>query len=120
MKNIESKRNEEKNLVKKMILFYCKNNRHSKDTPCKDCDELIEYAAMRIDKCPFMETKTFCSNCRIHCFKPDMRNRIKEVMRYSGKRMLFKEPILVIKHLYYTIKEKKNLKEKDERGQRIS
>ena len=27
------------------------------------------YARECSDKCPFMETKTFCSNCRVHCYR---------------------------------------------------
>lgn len=25
------------------------------------------------------KSKTFCSNCKVHCYKPAMRERIKEV-----------------------------------------
>ena len=38
----------------------------------------------------------------------DMRNKIREVMRFSGPRMIFHHPILAIKHLVQTRKEKKN------------
>ena len=34
---------------------------------------LDEYARSRSDRCPFMETQTFCANCRVHCYKPEMR-----------------------------------------------
>lgn len=33
------------------------------------------YARLRSDKCPFMETKTFCSNCKVHCYKEDIVRR---------------------------------------------
>ena len=36
-----------------------------------------------------METKTFCSNCKVHCYKPEMRKKIRAVMRFSGPRMIF-------------------------------
>ena len=52
-----------------------------------------------MDSCPFMETKTFCSKCQVHCYKKDMREKIKEVMRFSGPRMLFHHPIIAIRHL---------------------
>lgn len=44
-------------------------------------------------KCPFMETKIFCSNCRVHCYKLKMRERIRVVMRFSRPRMFFHHPI---------------------------
>lgn len=111
MKNItviEEKREKEKIMIKKMITFYCKKHKHS-DTKdlCSECNDILEYSNLRISKCPFMETKTFCNNCKIHCFKPDMRVRISKVMKYSGQRMILREPIPVIKHLYCSIKEKK-------------
>ncbi len=57
-----------------------------------------------------METKTFCSNCKVHCYKPEMREKIRIVMRYSGPRMLFVHPVMCLKHLIESKKEKKRLK----------
>lgn len=89
-----------------MISIYCKNNHHTKEL-CSECDELFEYAKQRIDRCPKKETKTFCSSCSIHCYKPDMRQKIKTVMKYAGPRMLYKNPVLALAHVVNTIKEKK-------------
>ncbi len=67
---------------------------------------MAEYAEKRVDHCPFMETKTFCSNCKVHCYRKDMRQKIREVMRFSGPRMLFYHPVLAVRHLYESQKEK--------------
>ena len=56
-----------------------------------------------------METKTFCFNCRIHCYKPEMREKIRSVMRFSGPRMLLYHPIMAIRHVIETKKEKHRL-----------
>ena len=56
---------------------------------------------------PFMETKNFCFNCKVHCYKADMRQKIREVMRFSGLRMIFHHPILAIRHVIESKKEKK-------------
>ena len=32
-------------------------------------EKLKEYVSLRLNKCPFGENKTFCSNCKIHCYK---------------------------------------------------
>lgn len=61
---------------------------------------------------PFMETKTFCSNCKVHCYKPEMREKIREVMRYSGPRMIFHHPAAAIRHVILTKKEKKQIESK--------
>ena len=34
-----------------------------------------------------------------HCYKPEMRERIRQVMRYSGPRMITKHPVAAIRHL---------------------
>ena len=107
-KSVENKRDYEKNVVNLMIRLYCKDHHHT-DALCNDCQSLSDYASMRVDKCPFMETKTFCSNCKVHCYKKDMREKIKQVMRYSGPRMMLYHPLLAIKHLYYSKKERRQL-----------
>ena len=107
------KREREKAMVSDMIRVYCKGNHVDYDKKnkrlCKECQALDDYARMRSEKCPFMETKTFCSNCKVYCYKPEMRQRIKEVMRYSGPRMLFVHPIACIRHLAETSNEKKQI-----------
>lgn len=96
--DIKSKREKEKNIVKLMIELYCKGHKHTENGLCDSCEELVRYSHKRVDLCPFMETKTFCQHCRVHCYSQEMREKIKEVMRYSGPRMLFFHPIIVIKH----------------------
>lgn len=54
-----------------------------------------------------METKNFCQNCKIHCYRNEMRDKIKEVMRSSGPRMLMHHPILTVQHLIESQKEKR-------------
>ena len=84
-----SKREREKAMVSEMIALYCKKRHHTHGMLCPDCAALRDYACQRSDRCPFMETKTFCSNCRVHCYKPEMREKIRAVMRFSGPRMIF-------------------------------
>ena len=108
--DVQSKREREKETVSLMISIYCRK-RHGSKTLCPDCAALDTYARQRSDKCPFMETKTFCSNCKVHCYKPDMREKIREVMRFSGPRMIFHHPVMAIRHVIESKKEKKRLEE---------
>ena len=107
-KDVASKREHEMELVSQMIALYCRK-KHGEGKLCPECAELDRYALQRSEKCPFMETKTFCSNCRVHCYKPEMREKIHQVMRFSGPRMIFRHPILVIRHVIETKQEKKRL-----------
>lgn len=106
---VEIKRQKEKEMVTEMIALYCKKKHKTKDGLCEECAKLSEYANMRSDKCPFMETKTFCANCKVHCYKPDKRAQIKDVMRFSGPRMIFHHPKAAISHVIETRKEKRRL-----------
>ena len=110
-KNLDKKRADEKLLVSEMIALYCrKQHKTPKGQRCPACQELQDYALARIDKCPFMETKTFCSACKVHCYKPEMREKIRAVMRFSGPRMLLYHPILAIWHLICSMREKRKAK----------
>lgn len=105
----QTKREREKRMVSQMIALYCRKKHHTRGDLCPQCAALDAYAKMRADKCPFMETKTFCSNCRIHCYKPDMRAKIREVMRFAGPRMILHHPVAAIRHVVETRKEQRRL-----------
>lgn len=115
MKNQLKAWEKEKKLIPKMINKYCKrmHKRIRKEQGikhyenCAQCDELTEYALLRLEKCPFKENKQYCSFCKVHCYKPEMREKIKEVMKYSGKRMLLSHPIYAISHVIQMIKNKR-------------
>ena len=108
-KDISFKREREKALVSQMIALYCKKKHHAKGGLCSECAALDAYARERSDKCPFMATKTFCSNCRVHCYKKNMREQIRQVMRFAGPRMVFPHPVAAISHVVETKKEKRRL-----------
>lgn len=96
---LKRKRMQEKATVETMICLYCKGNHHADQVPCAECRALIDYAHERIDRCPRMDEKTFCSACETPCYKPAMRERIKTAMAYAGPRMLLHDPIGAVRHL---------------------
>ncbi|MCF0221281.1 MAG: nitrous oxide-stimulated promoter family protein [Fibrobacter sp.] len=104
-KQIEAKREKEKRTVSFMIEIYCKgNHKPPKGTFCDECEELKAYAIARAERCPHMATKTFCSKCKTHCYKPEMRDKIRKVMRYSGPRMVIYSPLMFIRHAFESLK----------------
>lgn len=88
----------EKKVVSNMISIYCNSKHKQGKGLCEECESLNNYALQRLERCPFGEDKPSCGACTVHCYKSDMRNRIKVVMRFSGPRMLFVSPIEVIRH----------------------
>ncbi len=86
--------------ISAMMRLFCRRHHKPKGSGlCPACAELLTYAKARLEKCPFGDSKGPCSSCLVHCYKPDMRKRIIEVMRYSGPRMLLHHSILAVRHL---------------------
>lgn len=115
MPSVETKRTREKRTVALMIRIFCRGNHGRQKDLCPECQALLEYAMGRSDRCPFMETKTFCSNCTVHCYKPEMREKIRAVMAYSGPRMVLYHPVMAIHHVVESKKEKRRLEKQNAR-----
>jgi hypothetical protein len=83
-----------------MLRMYCRTHHGSKDASiCCDCIELHDYARRRLERCVFGEAKPTCVKCTVHCYKADMRERVRRVMRWAGPRMLWRHPVLAVRHL---------------------
>ena len=67
---------------------------------CGDCRELLEYSLARLDHCKFGNAKTKCHKCPVHCYRPDMREKIRTVMHFSGPRMLLYHPLEALRYLF--------------------
>ena len=70
----------EKQTVEQMIRLYCRK-KEGNGTLCPQCRELLEYAQTRLSRCPFGDGKSTCRICTVHCYKPEMRERMRVVMR---------------------------------------
>ncbi len=94
----------EKETIRKMVEIYCwKRHGSERGELCPECESLLRYAFQRLDLCPFGEKKPTCKKCPVHCYKPDMKLKVKEVMRFSGPRLLIYDPFGWLLH---EIKEK--------------
>ena len=98
MTNKRARITRESKTVAAMIDLYCRRH-HAGLGLCPECRELLAYARQRLKKCPYQEGKTTCARCPVHCYKPDMRDKIRAVMRYSGPRMIYRHPVLAMWHL---------------------
>jgi hypothetical protein len=86
--------------VAAMVRISCAGNHGSRGQLCAPCAALLDYADDRLVRCPFGEEKTTCRDCPIHCYRPAERTAMKDVMRYAGPRMLWRHPILAMRHLW--------------------
>lgn len=105
--DVNQKREQELATIRFMISLYCKKQHHQKDGLCDECEDLYAYAKKRIELCPFMETKSFCSACKVHCYQKEKRDAIRNIMRFSGPRMLMYHPVMAIRHVIETMKGKR-------------
>ncbi|MDT3388222.1 MAG: nitrous oxide-stimulated promoter family protein [Bacteroidota bacterium] len=93
----------DKQTIRFMVRLYCKHHLHELE-PSEDYQQLIDYSCQRLNHCPFGEQKPACKRCKVHCYKPDMRRRMREVMRWTGPRMLFYSPRATLRHLIQSLK----------------
>lgn len=84
-----------------MVQIYCRDHHGGvvDGAVCPVCSELLDYAKKRLNLCPFQQNKPTCGNCTIHCYKDEMRDMVRKIMRYSGPKMIYRHPILAISHL---------------------
>lgn len=83
----EARLSRDRQIATMMIGRYCQAKHASTGALCNDCLALEQYAHTRLERCPHGDAKPMCHECTIHCYKPDMRSRITDVMRVIGPMM---------------------------------
>ena len=81
-----------------MIRIYCRNHHKTGATLCAECQGLLDYATVRLERCRFGAEKPTCAKCPVHCYQRARREQVRIVMRYSGPRMVWEHPIMSLRH----------------------
>ncbi|MEN8165887.1 MAG: nitrous oxide-stimulated promoter family protein [Pseudomonadota bacterium] len=89
----------EKRTIEAMLNIYCSDHHQDNGVLCDECTQMLDYARQRLTTCPFQQAKPACNHCQVHCYAPEMRKRVKAVMRYAGPRMTLRYPLLSLLHL---------------------
>jgi hypothetical protein len=42
-----------------------------------------------------------CKHCKIHCYRPDYREKVREIMRYSGKALIKRGRLDLVCHYLF-------------------
>ena len=87
----------EQRTLEAMMAMYCRHH-HGAEPLCAECAALAEYSQRRLERCVFGDEKPTCANCLVHCYKADMRERIRVMMRWAGPRMILRHPVLAFMH----------------------
>jgi hypothetical protein len=67
---------------------------------CAECAELLEHGMKKRALCP-LNPKPACKNCHIHCYTPEYRQRIREIMAWSGRKMVLRGRLDYLWHYYF-------------------
>ncbi|MDK9718624.1 MAG: nitrous oxide-stimulated promoter family protein [Trichlorobacter sp.] len=70
-------------------------------TLCPECAAFLEYAAKKRLHCPLEAEKPTCRRCRIHCYAPQQRTLVKQIMAWSGKRMILRGRLDYLWHYFF-------------------
>ncbi|MFC1671313.1 nitrous oxide-stimulated promoter family protein [Spirochaetota bacterium] len=111
--------NHDIDVLAEFIKIYCDNNhKNDKKVPviskgktgmyindrelelCSSCKELLLYSASMRIICPY-DPKPSCKKCETHCYKPQYRDKIRKVMKYSGMHAIKKGKLgLIMKYFF--------------------
>lgn len=100
--------NQEKKDIRTLIRFvgiYCHENHDGERSPfsfkslnikevekkeiflCRDCSRLLTYSLTMRLKCPH-DPKPMCKKCETQCYHGEYKEKIREVMKFSGMYMV--------------------------------
>jgi len=90
--------NREWKTMEAMIKIHCRDHHGVAAAPCAECQELLDYAGVRLERCRFGAEKPTCANCPVHCYQRTRREQVKAVMRYAGPRVVLEHPLMSLHH----------------------
>jgi hypothetical protein len=67
---------------------------------CGDCREFLAYAFARRIKCP-LDPKPTCKHCQVHCYRPGHREKVREIMRFSGRHLILRGRLDLLWHYFF-------------------
>lgn len=68
---------------------------------CPDCAGFMAYAIAKRMKCPLEAEKPTCKHCRIHCYGKTEREKVREIMAYSGRRLMMRGRLDYVWHYFF-------------------
>ncbi len=67
---------------------------------CQACLDFLSYAIERRLNCPVPEDPN-CKHCQIHCYRAGHRAKVRQIMRYSGKRLIMRGRLDLLWHYFF-------------------
>lgn len=114
METINKQQSKDIRLIGKFVEVYCAAKHGSAPhapaalpaglgacTLCPDCAAFLEYAISKRLNCPLEAEKPSCKRCRIHCYDKPRREKIREIMSYSGRKLMMSGRLDYIWHYFF-------------------
>ena len=102
----EKRIKKDEKVLRAFIKTYCRENHLKKGAAevnggyCGECHKLLQYALKRNEKCP-LDPKPKCKDCEIHCYVAENRQKIRDVMRFSGQYYIKRGRIDWLFHYFF-------------------
>ena len=102
-----SKVDEDIKVLIKFFKIYCETkHKHREKTSedniklCSECQEILRYSIVKREYC-HLDPKPPCKKCKIHCYKPIYREKIRDIMKYSGMALIKSVRIGLLIHYFF-------------------
>ncbi len=97
-------------VLRAFIAVYCREHHlkrgvavHSHEQGrvyCAECHALLHYALQRNERCP-LDPKPACRRCPVHCYKKQQRDKIRAVMKFSGRYYVMRGRLDWLWHYFF-------------------
>lgn len=67
---------------------------------CPECQDFLAYAIQRRLRCP-LDPKPTCKECPVHCYRPGHREKVREIMRFSGMYLIKRGRLDLLWHYFF-------------------
>ena len=64
-----------------MVRIFCRDRHHTASGLCAECQQFLDYASVRLERCLFGPEKPTCAKCPVHCYQRERREQVRVIMR---------------------------------------
>ena len=117
---LDSRKSKDIRVLANFISIYCRENHQaeakdifsSKDNGlreslgdkelllCRDCQKLLNHGIAKLLLCPY-DPKPMCKKCETHCYAPGYREKVRQVMKFSGMYLVKHGRLDLMVHYFF-------------------
>ncbi len=107
LERLDGKKAKDLRVLSNFISIFCRENHQAADrdvfpikdarlrqvlgnrelTLCQECSQLFNHGMAKLLLCPY-DPKPMCKKCETHCYAPGYREKMRNVMRFSGPYLI--------------------------------